>query len=134
MNAANPALSRLLLSAMAALAVACGTEPEPRLRITGQVTSAATGSGIPGARVELWFGFPYQSPFMLQATSTDGAGAFSLDIGPPGGYSAPNCSTLHLEVTAAGFVPNPQVGIGPFDSPECRAGAVTLTVSLTPAT
>jgi hypothetical protein len=123
----------LLLGIALVLAVACGTEPEPRLRINGHVNSSVTGAGIPNARVELWFATFTQGPLLLQATTTDSAGAFALDIGPPPGYGWPNCATLHLEVSAAGFLPAPLVGVGTVDSPECRAGVVTKTITLTPA-
>lgn len=130
MNACRP---DLLLAIGFMSAIACGTEPESRLRINGHVMSSVTDAGIPNARVELWFATFTQGPLMLQATTTDSTGAFGLDIGPPPGYGTPNCSTLHLEVSAEGFLPAPLVGIGTWDSPECRAGVVTLTIPLTPA-
>jgi hypothetical protein len=122
----------LLLCVVAAPMQACGEEPTPLLRISGRVISTANSAGIANARLELWFTAFAQPTRMLEATTTDSNGVFALEIGPPPGYRAPNCATLHLEVSAAGYGPNPLVGVGAVDSPQCRAGAVVLTIALTP--
>jgi len=123
--------------AMAGTLFACGSEmtgtaQEARLQVAGHVRSSVNNASIAGARVELWFAAFGQPSRMLRATDTDVSGAFALEIGPPPGYAFPNCSTLHLEVSASGFVLAPLVGIGAYDSPECRAGAVTVMILLAP--
>ena len=122
--------------AMAGALFACGNEMtgnEAHLRVTGHVRSSVSNAGIASARVELWFAALGQPRQMLRATDTDAGGAFALEIGPPPGYAFPNCSTLHLEVSASAFFPEPFVGIGAFDSPGCRAGAVNVTILLAPS-
>lgn len=115
-----------LAAGLVAVAMSCATEPEPRLRISGTVQSAATGAPIAGALVELWFGTYFSPDRVLRDTTTDSSGRFVLEIGPPPGYSFPNCSTLHLEVKAVGFM------LGLSGVGGCPAGAWDTTILLTP--
>lgn len=92
------------------LLAACGvTGPDDsgaRLRVSGTVVSTTTGAPIAGATVFLMFQpafSSWQTAYALTQASTNGNGRYSMEIGPPPGYAAPNLSTLHLEASAPGY-------------------------------
>ena len=102
---------RWFCSAGFVLLAACGvTGPDDpagaRLRVSGTVVSTTTGAPIAGATVYFMFQPPYsswQTAAALTQATTDGSGHYSMEIGPPPGYGAPNLSTLHLEASAPGY-------------------------------
>ena len=124
------ARAALATAVLTAAVLGCGTEPEPHLLLSGRVVSATSGAGISTARVELWFAKAFEPAYMWKVTYTDDTAAFAFDIEPPPGYSFPNCVTLHLEVSANGFLPTRTLAVGPSD---CCCKPITLTIKLKPA-
>lgn len=101
------------------LLFACDSSTGPRgdLQLEGTVTSAATGTPISGASVEVGDG----SGFVLsvvQSTTTDAQGYYTLRIG---------CiNTPYLRAYAAGY----DLDEEPL---ACRDGTQTVNMSLTPS-
>ena len=126
---------RRLIGAGMLLLAACATEPDPALVVSGTVRSAATQAPIAGARVELRYRAPFSPTTVFIATApTRSDGTFSLEIREQPGHNFHNCSLLHLEVTAPGFIENSWVPIGGADSPACEAGEVEVApITLLPA-
>lgn len=101
----------------------------PRLRVSGTVQSAATGAAIAGATVFFMFQPAFSSwrdAYALTQATTDSTGRYSMEIGPPPGYAAPNCSTLHLEVSAPGYQSGWVTGLGGSCSGSIEHEPITL--------
>lgn len=121
------------------LLAACGaTGPSdstgPRLRVSGTVESATTGAAIAGATVFFMFQPAFssaQTAYALTQATTDSNGRYSMEIGPPPGYGYPNCSTLHLEVSAAGYQSG-WAGVLSPESPVCGGSIEHVPIKLNP--
>jgi hypothetical protein len=91
---------------------ACGsTAPQNIVLFRGTVVAAADGSGftqgqaIPDARLTLVYTAPIDLTTVIRDTdTTDSAGAWEVQAGPPQGQADPDCRQLSLSVILVGFV------------------------------